>query len=107
MILKPLVIGYYANGLCGTTEDVHPGIETWTFAIGGDYKADSTYRLLIQWLRDNDFNSDDYSAIPHRHNYGPPKAWLDFFNKSEAMRFRMICGGTFRQPLTFDNDIIG
>lgn len=104
----PIVVGYYATDLMGTTEDIYGDREFWTFAIGsGDGlrgQPKPVYANLVRWLEANKFSPELYSAAPHKHAMAPAKAWLDFFDANEAMRFRLIAGGKHRPALTFDGD---
>jgi hypothetical protein len=105
----PIVVGYYGTDLVGTSEDIYGDGDFWTFAIGsGDGPRGHTkpvYANLIEWLAANKFSPTMFEAAPHKHNMAPVKAWLDFFDANDAMRFRLIAGGTHRPALTFDGDL--
>ena len=100
----PLVVGYYADTLVGTDEDIHGGRQHWSFAIGSESRNRWLYADVVAWLRDHDFSSDNYFLVPHNNDQALV-LWLDFFDANDAMRFRLVCGGTFREPRTFNGDM--
>lgn len=103
MTTPPIIIAYYGTNLVGTGEDLYQGRKSWCFAIGGK-NTTVAHRDLLSWLNENNFDRESYIAIPHKHEQGPPKAWIDFFDADEAMRFRLILGGKLCKIYKFEED---
>ena len=89
MIWQPEVHSYYGTNLVGTDADIHDNRECWSFGIGGRMPTRITKRLLEEWLLANKFFGEIH-LLQVCHEYGPIKVWLDFFDGSDAMRFRLM-----------------
>lgn len=79
----------YLDDLVETEVEDYKGKKHWTFSVGGRDRR-STYEALLAWLMVNGFRESDFFLEPHKNEYFVNKVWLDFFDASEAARFRLI-----------------